>query len=82
VANQLRVKDLSRAEEIKQKEIPGELSVGWNFPKENEIRQMWDEWDKMYSEQIDLEKFFVDHFEDLKKRHAEQEEKERLELSS
>jgi len=73
---------LKLAAEYKKDQVEGEIGVGWNFPKEEKIHQIYADWNKMYEEQVDLEKVFSDHFEDLKKRHAEQEAKERAELSS
>jgi len=82
IADECKVSDLKLAAEYKKDQVEGEIGVGWNFPKEEKIHQIYADWNKMYEEQVDLEKVFSDHFEDLKKRHAEQEAKERAELSS
>jgi len=82
LADECKVSDLKLAAEYKKDQVEGEIGVGWNFPKEEKIHQIYADWNKMYEEQVDLEKVFYDHFEDLKKRHAEQEAKERAELSS
>jgi len=82
VSVRCREKDLARVKEIASNRLEGEISVGWNFPSENAINEIWDDWERKFEEQVDIEKSFVDHFSDLKLRHAELEAKEAAEFAS
>jgi len=56
-------RDLDYAAEIKKNDKgTGELQVGWNFPKEDQIKAEWAEWEKLYEKQTDLIQTFTDHF--------------------
>jgi len=73
-------KAMQHATNIKGKEIPGEIGVGWRFPKEDQIKSMWADWNKKFEEQKDINAFFTTHFEKMRKRNEIQKEIERKEL--
>jgi len=73
-------KAMQHATNIKGKEIPGEIGVGWRFPKEDQIKSMWADWNKKFEEQKDINAFFTTHFEKIRKRNEIQKEIERKEL--
>jgi len=72
--------DLEYAAKVKAKAIPGELSVGWRFPKEEQIKKQWADWNVLYEQQTDLESFFKTKMVELSKLFLEQKEAERKEM--
>jgi DNA helicase HerA-like ATPase len=80
LAEKCEKRDLEYAAKVKLTAIPGELTVGWRFPKEDQIKKIWADWNVLYEQQSDLEGFFKGHFEETAKQLASQREAERKEL--
>jgi len=82
LTDECRDGDYKKAAQYKSEEIDGEVQVGWNFPKEAQLNQIYGEWNQLFSEQLDLENSFGTFFDDLTKRQLEEEAKEAAEISS
>jgi len=82
IAEKCKTNDLARAAELSKTRTEGEIGVGWNFPSETGVREMWSAWDKKFDEQVDIEKTFADHFDALLKVQVEVEAKEAAEFAS
>jgi len=80
LAEDCEKEQLEYAAQVKTWAIPGEKTVGWRFPKEEEIKQTWVDWNKLYDQQTDLVATIQAHFEDATRRWKEQKEAERKEL--
>jgi hypothetical protein len=80
LANKCQTNDLAYAAKVKASAIPGELAVGWKFPKENEIKKLWSDWNTLFEQQSDLDGFFKAHFVEASRLAAEQKEAERKEM--
>jgi len=73
-------KDLAYAAKLKATSTPGELSVGWRFPKEDALKQTYAEWRTLFDQQTNLEGLFSTHFTAMEKELLEQKEKEKREM--
>jgi len=73
-------KDLAYAAKLKATGTPGELSVGWKFPKEDELKQTYSEWRTLFDQQTNLEGLFSSHFSSMEKELQEQKEREKKEM--
>jgi len=80
IAEASKKRQLEYAAEIKKTEIPGEKSVGWRFPKEDKIHEMWTEWNKVFDAQKDLVAHVEAHFEDARRRITAKREAEKKEM--
>jgi len=82
LADQCQKKDLDYAAEIKAKTKPGStgLARGWSFPKEDQIKKTWADWNVLFETQTDLVKSIEDHFEDAFKRKEAEIEADQKEL--
>jgi len=73
-------KDLAYAAKLKSTTTPGELSVGWKFPKEEALKQTYSEWRTLFDQQTNLEGLFSSHFASMEKDLQEQKEREKREM--
>jgi len=80
LAQKCESNDLAYAAKVKASAVPGEMTVGWRFPKENEIKKLWSEWNVLFEQQSDLDGFFKAHFVEASRLAAEQKEAERKEM--
>jgi len=80
LAERCEKEQLEYAAQVKTWAIPGEKTVGWRFPKEDEIKLMWSDWNKLFEQQSDLVATVEAHFEDADRRWKAQKEAERKEL--
>jgi len=71
---------LEYAVQVKGWAVPGEKTVGWRFPKEDEIKKTWSDWNKLFESQTDLVASIQAHFEDATRRHQAQKDAEKKEL--
>jgi len=72
--------DMARAATIKATAIPGEISVGWNFPKEEELKKTYSDWYKMFEQHTNLETVYDTYFTQKTKDVAAEKEAERKEM--
>jgi len=80
IAQNAKEAELKKAADIKAKwKAGGSLQPGWSYPKEEEIKEKWDKWQKKYDEQSkDLKSLFHNYwvaagkkFEEVQKEEAE-----------
>jgi hypothetical protein len=80
VVEKCEAKDLAYAAKLKSTSTPGELSVGWKFPKEEALKQTYAEWRTLFDQQTNIEGLFASHFTSMEKELQEQKEKEKREM--
>jgi len=80
LAEDTKKRQLEYAAKIKTWAKPGELCVGWRFPKEDQIHSMWAEWEKLYESQPDIVNSIQASFEKAGQRRKAQREAELKEM--
>jgi len=71
---------LAYAAHVKATAVPGDISIGWKFPKEDQITKVWADWAVLYDQQSDLEAFFKNQFETEVEAHKQALEEEKKEM--
>jgi len=80
LADKCHKEDLEYAAKIKATNTGDEKAVGWSFPKEDEIKKLWSDWNVLFESQPDIIKSINDHFDDAMKRKEAEMEAEKKEL--
>jgi hypothetical protein len=80
IVDRCEAKDLAYASQIKANEIADDIRVGWNFPKEAQLKQSYAGWRKRYDATADLQAETRAFFQEAALREKEVREQERKEM--